>query len=377
MTNIINQTPQPNINWPVDFSWQYALGSSIYSEEFENITLPFANTTVVSAAANGSTITSTPTDHHTVFSLTVTDASSFIGGNGRNLASTNYYPISGQYPHPIGYIYVFNSDTNWYRIGYTVGPTGEAAITSNTFNYCFILDGYTNGSSNPGCNLSITSGSPAYDPRWSSTLGVLEINSASIVTFSAIDPNNLGLPNSKKAKIINYHWDLSNGQIAEGPTVDGLYWFTGQLNYNGVTLAAPTEIKVTLTATDINGYIYIVTHPITFSQLYTNVGAPFVPNYMDTNITGTTIASGSNSIDVSTFTGAGVINVASTTAFTTAGKISIAMSVTSGGTTNYGNAIVSYTGKTSTTFTGCSITTSGTFTSGTLSTGETVSQVLA
>lgn len=72
----------------------------------------------------------------------------------------------------------------------------------------------------------------------------------------------------------------------------------------------------------------------------------------------TTVAAGSNGVDVTTFAGAGVLNVVTATVgFPTSGTLTVA---TSGGT-----AQVTYTGKTQNTFTGCR-TASGT---GTLSTG--------
>lgn len=72
-----------------------------------------------------------------------------------------------------------------------------------------------------------------------------------------------------------------------------------------------------------------------------------------------TIASGSNAVDVATFLGAGVVNVNTTVGYPTTGSFVV------------GGATIVYTGKTATTFTGCT-TTAG---SGTLSTGQSVSPV--
>jgi hypothetical protein len=83
----------------------------------------------------------------------------------------------------------------------------------------------------------------------------------------------------------------------------------------------------------------------------------------------TTVAAGSNGVNVSTFAGAGTLNVATTLGWNTAsisasqGAVSVA---TSGGT-----AVITYTGTTATSFTGCT-TVSG---SGTLSTGGAVNPV--
>ena len=74
----------------------------------------------------------------------------------------------------------------------------------------------------------------------------------------------------------------------------------------------------------------------------------------------TTVASGSNSVSVSTFTGSGVLNVAAASAtYPTSGTLLV---VLSGGTV----VTITYTGTSATTFTGCT-TTAG---SGTLATGN-------
>ncbi len=82
----------------------------------------------------------------------------------------------------------------------------------------------------------------------------------------------------------------------------------------------------------------------------------------NTNAVRTTVASGSNTVDVSTFTGTGTLNVASAASFATAGNVVVATSTVM--------ATIEYTGKTGTTLTGCK-TLGG---AGTLSTGGTVGQ---
>jgi hypothetical protein len=81
---------------------------------------------------------------------------------------------------------------------------------------------------------------------------------------------------------------------------------------------------------------------------------------------GTTVASGSNTVNVATFTGSGVLNVATTLGFPTASISSTQGSLTVA--TSGGSAVITYTGTSATTFTGCT-TVSG---SGTLSTGGSV-----
>lgn len=83
----------------------------------------------------------------------------------------------------------------------------------------------------------------------------------------------------------------------------------------------------------------------------------------------TTVASGSNGVDVSTFAGAGTLNVASTTGFLSSGTIFVRFN-------NNAFSYITYTGKTGTTFTGCTTSTSFGYgmTSATLSTGLEVTQ---
>lgn len=82
----------------------------------------------------------------------------------------------------------------------------------------------------------------------------------------------------------------------------------------------------------------------------------------NTNAVRTTVASGSNGVDVSTFTGTGTLNVASSSSFASSGNVVVATSTVM--------ATISYTGKGTGTLTGCK-TLGG---AGTLSTGGTVGQ---
>ncbi len=93
----------------------------------------------------------------------------------------------------------------------------------------------------------------------------------------------------------------------------------------------------------------------------------------------TTITSASNQVNINTYTGAGVINVASTTNFPTSGTLIVTASnntspstsnpITLGSFVNTG--YITYTGLTSTTFTGCTVTPVG-LTVGLLVTGMSI-----
>jgi hypothetical protein len=84
------------------------------------------------------------------------------------------------------------------------------------------------------------------------------------------------------------------------------------------------------------------------------------------SLTNTTVASGSNGVNVDTFEGAGVLNVNTTLGYPAASINSTQGSLTVA--TSAGTAVITYTGITATSFTGCT-TVSG---SGTLSTGGAV-----
>lgn len=96
--------------------------------------------------------------------------------------------------------------------------------------------------------------------------------------------------------------------------------------------------------------------------LMRTLGVAYAENADSYASTTTTITSGSNGVNVNTFTGSGTLNVAANGTFAATGDITVV--------TSTGTAVLSYTGNTGTTFTGVN-TIYGT---GTLSTGGSVSQ---
>ena len=95
-------------------------------------------------------------------------------------------------------------------------------------------------------------------------------------------------------------------------------------------------------------------------------GAGFLPAARVDFSVSTTVASGSNGVDVSTFAGSGTLDVASTAGFAPSGSLHVA--------TSTGTAIIAYTAETSTSFTGASLTSGS---AGLLSTGGGVTQLSA
>ena len=86
--------------------------------------------------------------------------------------------------------------------------------------------------------------------------------------------------------------------------------------------------------------------------------------YATLTVPNTTVAAGSNGVDVTTFTGTQTLHVASTTGFPTAGYVVVAASA--------GNVTIVYTGTSGgNSFTGCTVATGGT---GTLATGDSASE---
>jgi hypothetical protein len=264
---IINHIPAPLINSPVDFSWRSASILTPLETTIGEFTVPYGLSTITGFT--------TPSSKSTPFTITVADASSFVGGGGSNLAGTSFEVPKWQYPIPVGTLYIGTGPTHWALIGYTITSGGAAAISGNTFECCFVIDGYSGGT-----NQTFTSGTDIYDPRWITLELPLSAFTATNVTFDAMDTLTEGKPSSKGANIVSFHWDLGNGIEAEGPLVETQYWYTGTLNYSDGSLAAPTEVQVTLTAVDIDGNVYHVTHPIVFGELYDSLGAPFTPAYL-------------------------------------------------------------------------------------------------
>lgn len=266
-SQIINTVPSPVVNNPVDFGW-YIQGTTpnVFQSTVGALNIPYGVSTL---AAN----VTTPANKTTAFTVTVASAATFNGGTGSNQAGTPFaLAVGNPYPIPVGTLYMMTTPTNWALIGYSFGPTGEAPISGDIFEYCWVIDG-----DNGGTGLTFDTGTVIYDPRWETSLLPLAITAVTNVTFDAIDSQHYGLPNSKNADIVRYHWDLGNGTTADGPVAETAYWFAGQLSYAGDNIAAPSQIMVTLTATDIDNNQYIVSHPLTFGSLYSEVGAPFDP----------------------------------------------------------------------------------------------------
>lgn len=116
----------------------------------------------------------------------------------------------------------------------------------------------------------------------------------------------------------------------------------------------------------ISFYVRIPSKPTATSTIAQLRHGTAATGFVQMTAPDTTIAAGSNGVNTSTFAGAGVLNVASSTAFATTGSGTGALTVATGGTP----ATITYTGKTSTTFTGCNTTAGG----GVMSTGGAVSQ---
>ena len=169
-------------------------------------------------------------------------------------------------------------------------------------------------------------------------------------------------------RVYGYEFDLTNVSIRNCLT-DGLYTEWG--NFGGSSLADKAmEASYTgLKIHDCNGNGWHNRGPHD-SRIYDltiwDCASTSYGYWAEAPLATATVASGSNTVNVNTFTGSGTLNVSSTLGFpsasisSTQGSITVATSGT--------NAVITYTGVTATTFTGCT-TISG---SGTMSTGGAV-----
>ncbi len=265
----VNQTPTTPYIGPVDFGWYSSNAPLLFDSTIGSLQVPYGLTQTAAAFT-------TPANASDVFPISALDASSFIGGSGTNANDVTFSVLTGQYLVPLATLYIYTSATNWALIGYSMGPNNQAPIVNNTFQYCFVLDGY-----NGGFNLTFNANTQIYDPRWATYQLPLSAFTTTLVTFDAMDVGARGLPNCKQAEITSFHWDFGNGLQADGPVVETEYWYTGALNLTGDDIAAPTQVQVTLTAIDIAGNTHHVSHPIVFSAIYNEIGAPFTPAYID------------------------------------------------------------------------------------------------
>jgi phage tail sheath gpL-like len=124
---------------------------------------------------------------------------------------------------------------------------------------------------------------------------------------------------------------------------------------NGVALPQATLTPTTTAGFPTSGSLYIpaLNETVTYTGIQQGVNTA-------------TVAVGSNAVNVSTFAGAGTLNVSSTASYPTAGSLYIAAGPAAGTT-------ITYTGTTSTTFTGCTTLNAG---AGVLATGNAISGIL-
>ena len=143
--------------------------------------------------------------------------------------------------------------------------------------------------------------------------------------------------------------------------------------YRAGAVYDPLPILVVIPATVT---VYVVAATANYT---TGVALPTGPYAMPFNVAGddelylavaghaptsTTVAAGSTGVNVNTFTGSGTLHVASSASFPTTGDVTVTISGS--------KKKISYTGKGSGTFTGCSVLTGG---AGVMATGDVVALV--
>lgn len=150
-------------------------------------------------------------------------------------------------------------------------------------------------------------------------------------------------------------WPLAQTTIAVGS--NGAILPQATINVGSTTGFPTSGSFIVGTSTGQHIVTYTGVTATTFTGCSGGTGTLTTGNLVNANARATTIAAGSNGVNLPT----GTINVASTTGFPTAGTLIV--------TTSAGPQFVNYTGVTATTFTGC---TGGT---GTMSTGGTITNV--
>ena len=128
-------------------------------------------------------------------------------------------------------------------------------------------------------------------------------------------------------------------------TVPNLFSAGNQVYVDGL----PTSVS----ASTSHGNMSIAS--TTLGQIVLNIGTgqtviTKIISYNPTATASTTVASGSNAVNISTFAGSGTLNVASTSAFASSGTINVYATPSGGAARAFP---ITYTGKTGTTFTGC------------------------
>ena len=185
------------------------------------------------------------------------------------------------------------------------------------------------------------------------------------LTIDGNEANQAGT--SYGLRVYGYNFDLSNVSIRNCLT-DGLYTEWGNFGQPGPDKSMESRYYgLKIHGNGGNGWHNRGPHDSrVFDVTIFSNGSGAYNYWTESCGVATTVAAGSNTVNVGTFTGSGVLNVATTLGYPTSSISSSQGTLTVA--TSGGSAVIQFTGQTATTFTGCT-TISG---SGTLSTGGSV-----
>ncbi len=175
-------------------------------------------------------------------------------------------------------------------------------------------------------------------------------------------PYNNSTSASFTLEISGSNFGPTDGFILSWDTGEGETLATSLIGYDATAATIETAINnaFAISVAPYQGGVTVSSTPLYQSSDPNN---PYI-QYLVTYATApTTVASGSNGVNVSTFTGSGTLDVASTAGYDSAGVIRVV--------TSTGIADINYTGLTATSFTGCTTASTG-VASGVLSTGAAV-----
>jgi hypothetical protein len=212
----------------VDFGWYYQEGADVVRAT------PYTYTDGSSNYPPGATTLISVSGSSPAFTLMANNITLY--DNTENESVTDFDTGSGD-------IFILQDD-NWAIAQYGSVTPGA----SGTFNDC---EAYAGSQKNLA---AYTEGAVIYDPRFY----IPGIPLTSLITFDALDSQNLGLPTTDSLGIypVRWIWDLGTGENQYGPQAQVSYNFS----------APPRTLQVSLTVVDNLGNEHVGHHHIIFNN---------------------------------------------------------------------------------------------------------------
>lgn len=262
-------------------------------------------------------------------------------------------PLSGSAAAPTGVAATDTATVNAAKAAGTRLGAGTYVVNALTLNTNDVLVGVGRG-----VTILQLAASANADVIQSASFGSLTCTGSTggvhdfAVRDLTIDGNKANNSSSWGLRVYGYRYQISTVEIKNCAT-QGLYteWTAGSVPGSDAGMEARyTGLRIHDNA--LGGWQHRGPHDSHGEDviIYQN-GSNTGPGLQAQSPSSTSIASGSNAVNVNTFAGAGVLNVGSTVGYPTAGSLTV-------GTDN-GNQTVTYTGISAKTFTGCTCAGSG------------------